>query len=147
MAELRIKGQEMTVRLARGSIVEQSLTAIADLTVQLDLATLDQGYLGEKTNRKDDIFNGVSGSLTLHPEGQEAFEFADFLVRRAQRDPVTIGVEVNLTARYTFPNGDTPLVLVKDLKFAALPIASPSRDAYISMALSYVAASARFITT
>jgi len=147
MPELRIKGQEMTVRLARGSIVEQTLTAIADLTISLDLATIDQGYLGETSNRKDDIFNGVSGTLTLHPEGQEAFEFADFLVRRAQRDPVTSGVAVNLTARYTFPNGDTPIVLVKDMKFGALPIAASGRDAFISMALSYVAGTVRFITT
>lgn len=140
----------MTVRIARGRAVESTITAIKDITIQFDFATLEEGYLGETTMRKDDIFNGVSGSMTIDAEGQEVFELLDFIKRRAQRS-ATIGnladARINATATYAFPNGQRPRILVRDMKFDAAPIAAPSRDAYVNVALSYKAEDCRVITT
>ena len=147
MAETRIRGQEVVLRLAQGNAVLSAITAITDFTAQYDLATISEGYLGETTMRQDDIFNGVSGSFTHHPESQESFSFVDFLRRRAQRDAAVATIQVNATGRFTFPNGDTPRLLIPDLKFDAVPIATGSRDSYVAMTFSYKASTARFITT
>lgn len=147
MAELRIRGQEVSIRITRGNTPQASITAIKDFTIQLDLAQLDEGYLGETTNRKDDIFNGVSGSFTVHPEGQDILLLNDFIKRRAQRDPSTINQKVNCTARLTFPNGDTPRVLISDMKFGPIPLTVSGRDAYVTNGYTYSAEDAKLITT
>lgn len=149
MTELRIRGQEAVIRLARGNEVEATLTAISDFTWQYDFATLEEGYIGETTVRKDDIFNGISGSFTIHQEGQELLLFLEFLKRRAQRKantPVNSN-RVNATVRLTFPNGQTPRVLIPDMKFGAAPNAIPGRDAYINTAFTYMAEDTRVIET
>ncbi len=136
------------MRLARGNVTEATLTAIKDFTIQWDLATSEEGYIGETTMRKDDIFNGVSGSFTVDAEGQELLLLIDFIKRRAQRDartPVNTS-RVNATVRLTFPNGQVPRIIVRDMKFDAIPLAVPSRDAYVNSAFSYKAEDARILT-
>ena len=125
------------------------MTAFSDFTFQYDFATQEEGYLGETTMRKDDIFNGISGSFTVHQESQEILLFQDFLKRRAQRKPDTPVNQsrVNATVRLTFPNGETPRVIIRDMKFDASPNAAPSRDAYVNTAFSYKAEDARVIAT
>lgn len=134
------------MRLARGNVVEGTITAIKDFSFQYDFATIDEGYLGETSMRKDDIFNGISGSLTIDLEGQEALEFLEFIKQRAQRRISVNDSRVNATTRLTFPNGQTPRVLVRDMKFDAAPVNAPSRDAYVNTTLSYKAEDAIVIT-
>jgi hypothetical protein len=147
MAETRLRGQEVTLRLVRGRDVEATVTAFKDFTVQFDLATMEEGYLGELTMRKDDIYNGVSGSFTVDAESQDLFVLMDFIKRRAQRKIPVNQSTINVTARFTFPNGETPKLLIRDLKFDAIPIAVPGRNAYVNGSFSYKAEDARFITT
>ena len=149
MTETRLRGQEVNMRLVRNGIVEETVTAFKDFSVQLDMATLDEGYLGETTQRKDDIYNGVSGSFTVDHESQDILLLMEFIKNRAQRDP-NVPIQsstVNATVRLTFPNGDTPRILVKDMKFDPLPISVPSRDAYVNTGFSYKSEDAQFITT
>lgn len=137
------------MRLARNNTLEATLTAIKDLTVQFDLATLEEGYLGETTMRKDDIFNGVSGSLSMDSEGQEQFQFIEFIQQRAQRNP-NLGPlannRVNTTARFTFPNGQVPRIVVQDQKFDAIPLSISGRDAYVSATFPFKSERARILT-
>jgi hypothetical protein len=148
MSETRLRGQEVTIRLARGNEVEATITAITDFTAQLDLAILSEGYIGETTMRKDDIYNGTSGGFTVHNESQELFTFVDFLARRAQRLIPVNESTVNAVGRFTFPNGQTPRLLIRDMKFGAIPIAVPSRDAYVNTGFTYETGEVpRFITT
>lgn len=139
MSETRLKGQEVTLRLVREGAPESALTALRDITITLDMATLDEGYLGEKSNRRDEVYNGVSGSLTVVPEGPEIFTFIDFLKRRAQRDPATFGARINLTGRCSFPDGRVSRFVVRDLKFGSLSFNVPGRDQFTNVPLSWVA--------
>ena len=123
------------------------MTAIKDFTFQYDFATLSEGYLGETTMRKDDIFNGISGSFVVDQESQDILLFQNFLKQRAQRNPaVPINQSrVNATVRLTFPNGESPRVIIRDMKFGAAPNAAPARDAYVNTSFSYEAEDARVI--
>lgn len=147
MSELRIRGQEITLRLTRGNIVQRTITAIKDFTAQLDFEKSDEGYLGETTNRKDDIFNGASGSFTVDAEGQDLFLFCDFVKRKAQRKLPVNQDAVNMSGRFAFPNGDTPKLQLKDLKFGPMPIGVPGRTQYVNTAFDYSTDDITFLTT
>lgn len=145
MAETRIRGQEVSLRLTRNGNFEGTLTAIKDFTMQYDFATLEEGYLGETTMRKDDIFNGVSGSFTIEAEGQEVFLFLEAIKARTQNRATVNQNRINATAFFTFPNGQTPQILIRDLKFDAAPINVSDRQSYVNVSLSYKAEDARVL--
>jgi len=149
VSETRIKGQEVTVRITRQGVPEVTVTAIKDITIQFDMATIEEGYLGETTMRKDDIFNGVSGSMTIDAESQDLFELIEFIKLRAQRDPSipVANSRINATATFAFPNGQRPRIIVRDMKFDAIPIAVSSRDSFVNASLSFKAEDARVLTT
>lgn len=135
----------MVVRLARENITEAQVTAFKDFTTSFDLATLEEGYLGETENRFDDIANGSSGSFTIDAEGPEVFRLINFIVERAQRRRDVNTSRVNATASYQFPDGRRPRLLTKDMKFDAIPISTGGRDAYVNAAFSYKAPVPRLI--
>jgi len=149
MAETRIRGQEVTIRLARGNQVEATITAIKDFSYQYETATISEGYIGETTMRQDDIFNGISGSFTVDHESQDVLLLADFIKKRARRSPEAPinQSRINATGRFTFPNGETPRVLIKDMKFDAIPVNIGSRDTYVNTTFSFRCEDALVITT
>lgn len=146
MGETRIRGQEAQIRLSRNAVVESTITAIKTFNIQWDFAILEEGYLGEKTMRKDDIFNGGSGAFDIDPESQELLLLIDFIRQRAQRRTAVNDSRVNSTVRLTFPNGDTPLVLLPDMKFDPANLTIPKRDSYVSSSFSYKVEEPRIIT-
>jgi hypothetical protein len=147
MSETRLRGQEVSIRLARGGVVEDEVTAIKDLTVTFETATISEGYLGETTMRQDMIFNGISGSFTVDAESNDLLTLIEFIQANATRERSPNVARVNLTARFSFPNGQTPRVIVRDLQFDSIPLNVPSRDAYVNVAFSFKAENARILTT
>lgn len=146
--ETRIKGQEVAIRLSVGGDVQNTITAIRDFNVQLDVELTDEGYLGETTNRKDEIFNGISGAFTVDPESQDLILLSDFVKRRAQRRAdAPLSRTINATVRFNFPNGDAPLVLVPDMKFGPMNIQVPDRGSYVSEPFSYATSDWKVIST
>lgn len=146
MTETRIRGQEVSIRITRANRIETTLTAIKDFTVQWDFASSEEGYLGETTMRKDMIFNGMSGSMTIDAEGQEMLLFIEFLKQKAQRKIDINENQVNATARFTFPNGQTPRLLIRDMEFDGVPFAAGSRDAYVNGTFPWKAEDSRVLT-
>lgn len=130
MVETRLRGQEVNLILARGNTPEDTVTAIRDFTAQFEFRTLAEGYLGELTMRHDDIYDGVSGSFTVDLEDQSFFTLINFIKERAQRVRGVNVSRVNAAGRFTFPNGQTPRLIIRDLKFDAIPLNVGSRDAY-----------------
>lgn len=146
MSETRLRGQEVSIRLARGGIVEDEVTAIKDLTVTFETSTISEQYLGETTVRQDMIFNGISGSFTVDAESNDLLTLIEFITENATRERNPNVARVNLTARFAFPNGQTPRVIVRDLQFDAIPLNVPGRDAYVNVAFSFKAENARILT-
>ncbi len=134
MSTQRIKGQEVSVLITRDGALEDTLTDIIDFNVELEMEIKSQGFLGEKTNRKDDIFNGAKFDLTLQLHKQDWFNFSAAIVARAKRE--TPDVVFNITAVFSFPNGETPSRLLPDVKFGAIPINVTSRGDYVKVKLS-----------
>lgn len=144
MAE-RILGQEVTVRVARGGAILSTITAIKDFSFTYESTVIEEGYLGEKADRKDDIFKGCSGSFTVHPEDSSFLELVDWIKRRQQRDPATLGVKINATVTFAYADGTRPRVMFPDMKFESTAINSPGRDQFVTGALSWKCSDAKLI--
>lgn len=131
MPAQRIKGQEVQVIITRGGALEDTLTDIQNLTVEAEFEIKSQGYLGEPTNRKDEIFNGVKFDLDAHLHSQDYLKFLKAVRDRAQRK--TPDLVINISAVLNFPNGDTPSILIPDAKFGAQPLSVSARGDYVKV--------------
>lgn len=133
---LRIRGQEIQIRLTRNGVLERTLTAIKSLTFTPKMDILREGYLGEKTDRRDNIYRGAAVELTFHPESSDALSLIAFIVARAKRDAPEATSHVNVVFVAAFPNGQRPRISVPDVKFGDIPFNMPARDQYVDMKLS-----------
>lgn len=135
MSKQRIRGQEVQVLITRGDSLEDTLTEIQSFNFEPEFEIKSQGYLGEKTNRKDDIYNGCKGDMELHLHSQDWFRFLTAIKDRAQR--VTPDLVINVVAVCNFPDGTTPSVLFPDVKFGSTPVSISSRGEYVKVKMSF----------
>lgn len=135
MPDQRIRGQESQILIVRDSVLETSLTDIRNFSFEHMLEIQSQGYLGEKSERKDEIYKGVRGSLELHLHNQEFIAFEQAIIDRAQRN--TPDLLFNITSVLSFPNGQTPTAVFPDVKFGAIPHEFPDRAEYVSLKLEF----------
>lgn len=129
----RIKGQEVSILIVRGGVLEDTLTNIMNFNMELQSETKSQGYLGETNNRTDDIFNQVKFDMELHLSNAAWFAFSKAILERQTR--VTPDVQFNITAVLNFPNGDKKAVILADSKFGAQPLNVGSRQDYVKVKL------------
>ena len=137
MADQRIKGQEIQILVVRAGELEDTLTDIQSFNVSVDQALLSVGYLGEKTNRKDYIFNGIKGDMQLHLHKAIWFQFVASQVAKAKRE--TPDVQFNITGVFFFPNSEVKTMLIPDVAWGEIPHNVNSRGDYLSVRLQFEA--------
>ena len=54
----RIKGQEVDILIVANGIPSTAITDVRSFSAEFQFEASSEGYLGEATNRRDDIFNG-----------------------------------------------------------------------------------------
>lgn len=133
---LRIRGQEMQIRLTRAGVLERTLTAIKSMTFTAHFTILSEGMIGETTNRRDEIFTGVGIALDFQPESKDAWSLIDFVKTRASRRGDQSLFRINMTFTGNFPNGDRPRITTPDLKFGDMPITVGGREQYVGQTLT-----------
>ncbi len=133
---LRIRGQEILIRIVAANQLLRTLTAIKSLTWTPKFDILKEGYLGEVTDRRDDIYRGSAIELEFHPESADAFVLIKLLRDRAQRRTAQAAARVNVLFTAQFPNGDRPKLTVPDVKFSDVPMSMTARDQYVGIRLS-----------
>lgn len=133
----RIKGQEVEVIVIVDGEPQSTVTTVRSLEVAIQMETMSEGYLGETTNRKDDIFRGVRGRIEFHLENDDVFTLIKTIVDRARRR--VAGVVINMKATLRFPNGDRPRVIIPDVKFGEIPLNFGSRSDYGTLGLDFEA--------
>jgi hypothetical protein len=135
MSSQRIKGQEATIIIVRGGVVEDSLTDVHNMTFEFESEIKSKGYLGEKTDRKDDVFRGVKGDLEFHTHTQDWLRFVVAYIDRQKRN--TPDLVINITADLLYPNLDNPTIFLPDVKFGPLNVGLPDRVEYVNKKVSY----------
>lgn len=140
----RLKGQEVKITFNGPEGLEEGLTDVQNFEAEFQEEILTEGYLGETTNRRDDIFNGVSGSAELHVEQAAYFRFVQRVKDRSQRRTPATGV-FNILARLSFPNGETVRALFEDVFFGPLPIRVGGRGEYVQVRITWESSDGRFL--
>ncbi|MFW6087402.1 MAG: hypothetical protein ACODAG_09365 [Myxococcota bacterium] len=140
----RIKGQETQVIFSGPAGQEEAFTAVQSWEGEIQLEILSEGYIGEKTNRRDEIFNGMRGRCEVHLEDASYFAFAQRVKDRAQRRAPAAG-QFNVVTTYTFPDGDRARVLHEDVHFGALPTSAGGRGEYVTATIEWECADGRFL--
>jgi len=138
--ELRVIGQQVTVRLTRDNELLNEITAIKDFNFEMRTRILSEGYLGETANRQDEIFEEVGGSFTVHPEGTDVLDLQRKIFERASRR-IAGATVISATFRTVFPDGSVARITIPDMKFDPIPFNPGARDGYVSMTFTYKASS------
>lgn len=135
MAEQRLKGQEVQVQVIQGGQLSDAFTAVASFNDNMKMEVLEQGFLGETTNRHDDIFNGFEGTLSMQVSNQRWMTFQASIKARAKREQPDI--VFNMVRTDFYPNGDTPSRTYQDVKFGAEPSNIASRGDYVTVDIPF----------
>jgi hypothetical protein len=140
----RIKGQEVRWVLTGpvGRELQSGDAVSVEFTIQTEI--LSEGYIGETTNRRDDIFRGVAGNAEFHCENGEPFNLMQRIIDRSRRRDPASGV-FNFTFGYSFPEGSRRRVVVQDVFFGEMPFRAPARDEYVTFTLPFEASQVQFI--
>lgn len=141
----RIKGQEVEILLIADGKIQDTITAVQNFEIEFQMEVKKEGYLGEKTMRRDDEFNGISGKMDVHFDSQDILVLMDKIVQRAQRrEP---GFKVNVKATLNFPGGDRPRVSIPNLFFGNMPLGFGSRSDYGKISFNFEAEQGRVLTS
>lgn len=140
MAEFRVFGKEVSIRITRSNALLREITAIRSFTFETRQRIITEGYLGETAMRQDEIFDEVGGSFTIVPEGMEVLDLQQLIQQRSSRR-IANDEQVSATFRVQFPSGVIARFTVPDMKFDPIPINVSSRDAYVDMTFTYKASS------
>lgn len=132
----RIKGENVSVALVSGGVsVLLSERAAVSLEYQPQQEIISVGFLGETTERKDEVYKGCTGTLTLQMSDGSVTDFMRRLNDRARR--AVPDFKVNISAIEEYPDGDVRKILFPDVKFGAMPKNYASRDAYATVTLNW----------
>ena len=130
----RLKGQEISLSVLVNGVEQVSLHDVKSLSITPNLDVLEEGYLGETSNRFDEIFKGVKVELDVHTEDEGVFAFMEAVKDRAQRR--TLGTAINIQTTLQYANGQRPRIVLRDVFFADIPFNVGSRSDYASIKLS-----------
>ena len=141
----RIKGQETSLVFTSSSVgVETSLSDIQSLEMEIKMEILSESYLGETSERKDDIFKGFHGKIEAHVERAEYFRLQQRLVDRSRRR-TPADAQFNCATTLNYPNGEIVRVLYQDIFFASLSTAIASREDYVKISFEFECANYKVI--
>jgi hypothetical protein len=128
----RIKGQETdTVIVVQGSPL-LTVKDIRNFEITIRTEKLEEGYLGETSNRFDEILKGIDFRGEFHFENQDILTiFAQAVHDRAvRRNPAT---KINIRTTLNFPGGDRPRISLKDCFFGPIPMNIAERSQYVAV--------------
>jgi hypothetical protein len=143
MADQRIKGQEAQLFMTSGSNTIASFDSIQDAEITVKLTKLEEGYLGETSDRYDDVFMGIDGTFTCHITTATIYDVLQSIIDRARRR--VPGTVFNFKMTLQFPNGDRKRIVIPNIFFDSIPNSIPKRDQYVSLKLTFSAENAQFI--
>lgn len=139
----RIKGQEVEIVILVNSAPQENLTFARSLEIAFKNEILQEGYLGETTDRYDAIFKGVRGSIEFHFNDSSPFALVAQLVNKARRREA--GTQINIKSTLSFPSGRRARVIVRDAEFGELPFNFGSRSDYGTFKLEFGAGDAQVL--
>jgi len=143
MPSYRVRGQEVSVQVVQDGKIVAELNDVKSFDVEFQMDVMKEGYLGEFTDRRDDMFKGISGKIEFHIENNAPFDFINAIVQRSQSR--VKGTQFNVQSTINLPNGQVKRLLVNDIFFSNVPVNVSGRSDYVTYSLPYEAAEGKFL--
>lgn len=134
MPDQRLKGQEVSIRIINSGIVQAAIDSISSFNDSVDLDIKTAGYLGEFTDRFDNVMNGFSFDGEINLTRADAQQLENAIVDKAQR--VQPDLVFNVVRTDFYPNGDSNIYTYTDVSFGAIPTTIASRGDYVKKKLT-----------
>jgi hypothetical protein len=131
------------VQVVQNGKIVAELTDVKSFDVEFQMDVMKEGYLGEFTDRRDDMFKGISGKIEFHIENNAPFDFINAIVQRSQSR--VKGTQFNVQSTINLPNGQVKRLLVNDIFFSNVPVNVSGRSDYVTYSLPYEAAEGKFL--
>lgn len=133
----RIKGQEVSIIITSGGELETELTDIKSVEFSYEFEQKNDKFLGEKTIRVDQVFNGIKGGLEMHLHDGSLMLLAEKIKAKAtRRQPDLV---FNITGVFSFPSGETKTMTVADVAWGAIPLSVSGSAEFVSGKLDFIA--------
>ena len=134
--EQRLKGQDTQVRIISANKLLRTITAVSNLTLTVKTDIISKGYLGEGSERKDEIYKGIGFDMEFDPESNEGIILLGAIRDRASKRTAAAAIKIGVACVLNFPNGQRPRVTIGDLKFSNPSLTLAGRDSYAGEKLS-----------
>ena len=136
----RIKGQEVELMLVVNGVAKTTLTAVRSFEMSWQQEIKSEGYLGETTNRKDSVFNGIRGSMEYNFDSPDILQLIGQIVDKSRRR--TPGLQINVKATLSFPSGVRTRIVIPNCEFGEIPLNFSGRTEYGTIRLDFEAENA-----
>ena len=140
----RIKGQETIITILKDGELQARIDSVSEAEVTFELDVLEEGYLGETSNRYDSIFNGMTIRVSGHMTNLQIVDLAEAIVNRAARRAGG-ATRIDIAITLIFPGGDLRTINIPDAQFQSVPISDGSRSDYVGFTLEAKASEFEFI--
>lgn len=118
MADTRILGRDITLRVTQGGSLVTEITAVKNVSFKPVQTLLSEGFLGEPAKRHREIFEEVQVGFSIEPEGKYVFLTQLDIHNRARLGQATAETQINLGFRLLFTQSLTVVrITVPDLQF------------------------------
>lgn len=145
MPAQRIKGQEVSIAITVDGALQTQINTVQSAEIEFELDLLEEGYLGETSDRVDSVFKLIRVNLEGHANNQAYLELADAIAARAQNRAGGV-TQIDIIGSFAFPNGDFPSVVVPDVYFEGIPFDIGGRGEFVSFTLSGKASDYKIIS-
>lgn len=135
MPDPRLKGQEVSIRIVKNSVVVTEIDSIANLNESTMLEIKEAGYLGETTNRFDEVLNGFGGDMEINITRANWINLELAIIARARRE--TPGTVFNVIVTDLYPNGESLVKVYSDVFWGEMPKSVPGRGDYVKPKLQF----------
>jgi hypothetical protein len=129
----RILGQEVSVLILQDGVLVEELKPIRSFAGVDRFRMLDVGYLGEKSNRKDQVFDGMTFEFEMHVSKSQFWTFKQAVRDKAQR---VRDITFNITGVFSLPDGTIITETYEDVAWGEIPTNVSERGDYVSVRMS-----------
>lgn len=140
----RLIGQDTSLVIIKDKIPLVTIDTIKSCEVTFMTEILKEQFLGETTDRHDEIFRGMAGKCEAQLSSKDLFVLATQIANRARNRQVP--VRINIKSTFQFSDGDRAIFIIPDCKFGNIPITNKGRTDYVDIVLDYNADDFQFIT-
>lgn len=135
MAERRLLGQEISVRVIQGGNLVDQIDAVGSFNDNTDLEIKQDGFLGESADRFDQVLHGHSGDFEFQPTNAGWHRLKQAIIDKATRRVPDLVFNVVVAELYA--NSDNAVITYPDVSWGPIPKNVSSRTDFVKVKLEF----------